>query len=272
MFTLGECRSESPKSFVVLSNLCSRTLFLLCFHSSHLLYCFSSLYFSLFHASTTKPTQDYMTWSDLRELEHQLGQRWLTHESDDGRWEEYARLHGLAAPRIPPTALMDSSPEVEDQVLRSASRSPSSRQEPSSKNNQTMGDSRQSSPGPTTPSSSSPVSSSPTSSSPTNRTVTAVTMTPGNPFCTETNPFVSNNENNINHGNQSRNGSLPSSSSPSDHNHNNQFNQQQSQQQTNACWMRWKLMMKMPLFLCVFEWFECLINSIVTLLPLFLFQ
>lgn len=33
--------------------------------------------------------QDYETWCDLRELEEQVGQRWVTHESDDGRWEHY---------------------------------------------------------------------------------------------------------------------------------------------------------------------------------------
>ncbi|XP_071447590.1 serine/threonine-protein kinase D3 [Hetaerina americana] len=31
--------------------------------------------------------QDYQTWKDLRELEWQVGLRYLTHESDDARWE-----------------------------------------------------------------------------------------------------------------------------------------------------------------------------------------
>lgn len=35
--------------------------------------------------------QDYQTWCDLRELESQVGQRYLTHESDDARWEQYQR-------------------------------------------------------------------------------------------------------------------------------------------------------------------------------------
>ena len=30
-------------------------------------------------------------WLDLRELETQVGQRYLTHESDDERWEAYQR-------------------------------------------------------------------------------------------------------------------------------------------------------------------------------------
>ncbi|XP_071479050.1 serine/threonine-protein kinase D3-like isoform X1 [Diadema antillarum] len=33
--------------------------------------------------------QDYQTWLDLRELEAMVGQRYLTHESDDERWEAY---------------------------------------------------------------------------------------------------------------------------------------------------------------------------------------
>jgi len=31
--------------------------------------------------------QDYETWSDLRDIEGRLGKRWLTHESDDARWQ-----------------------------------------------------------------------------------------------------------------------------------------------------------------------------------------
>ncbi|XP_046421888.1 serine/threonine-protein kinase D3 isoform X1 [Neodiprion virginianus] len=34
--------------------------------------------------------QDYQTWCDLRELEQQVGCRYLTHESDDARWMSYA--------------------------------------------------------------------------------------------------------------------------------------------------------------------------------------
>ena len=45
-------------------------------------------------------------------MEHQLGQRWLTHHSDDARWQEYALVHNLPAPRVPPTNLADS-PERE---------------------------------------------------------------------------------------------------------------------------------------------------------------
>jgi len=36
-------------------------------------------------------SQDYQTWCDLRELEKQVGIRYLTHESDDSRWEAFRK-------------------------------------------------------------------------------------------------------------------------------------------------------------------------------------
>ncbi|KAI1295433.1 Serine/threonine-protein kinase D1 [Halotydeus destructor] len=44
--------------------------------------------------------QDYTTWCDLRELEAQVGQRWVTHESDDARWESYRNHNNLPLPRF----------------------------------------------------------------------------------------------------------------------------------------------------------------------------
>ncbi|XP_021946314.1 serine/threonine-protein kinase D3 isoform X1 [Folsomia candida] len=38
--------------------------------------------------------QDYQTWCDLKELERQVGCRYLTHESDDARWQNYRKEHG----------------------------------------------------------------------------------------------------------------------------------------------------------------------------------
>lgn len=35
--------------------------------------------------------QSYTLWSDLRCLEHDVGDRFLTHESDDARWQDYER-------------------------------------------------------------------------------------------------------------------------------------------------------------------------------------
>uniref|UniRef100_A0A667Z7I4 Serine/threonine-protein kinase n=1 Tax=Myripristis murdjan TaxID=586833 RepID=A0A667Z7I4_9TELE len=42
--------------------------------------------------------QDYQTWLDLRELETKLGERYITHESDDSRWQMFARDHTLPYP------------------------------------------------------------------------------------------------------------------------------------------------------------------------------
>lgn len=35
--------------------------------------------------------QDYDTWLDLRDFERRWGQRFLTHESDDARWEQFGK-------------------------------------------------------------------------------------------------------------------------------------------------------------------------------------
>uniref|UniRef100_A0A7N9B163 Serine/threonine-protein kinase n=1 Tax=Mastacembelus armatus TaxID=205130 RepID=A0A7N9B163_9TELE len=43
--------------------------------------------------------QDYQTWLDLREFETRQGERYITHESDDARWEEYADERGLDYPK-----------------------------------------------------------------------------------------------------------------------------------------------------------------------------
>ncbi|XP_053700955.1 serine/threonine-protein kinase D1 isoform X2 [Synchiropus splendidus] len=43
--------------------------------------------------------QDYQMWLDLRSLESRLGERYITHESDDLRWHHHAQLSGLDYPR-----------------------------------------------------------------------------------------------------------------------------------------------------------------------------
>ncbi|XP_028251026.1 serine/threonine-protein kinase D3 isoform X1 [Parambassis ranga] len=43
--------------------------------------------------------QDYQTWLDLREFETRRGERYITHESDDARWEEYADENSLVYPK-----------------------------------------------------------------------------------------------------------------------------------------------------------------------------
>ncbi|XP_076306016.1 serine/threonine-protein kinase D3-like isoform X2 [Tachypleus tridentatus] len=50
---------------------------------------------SLFHTWL----QDYQLWCDLRELESHVGVRYLTHESDDARWEAYRLERNLPPPR-----------------------------------------------------------------------------------------------------------------------------------------------------------------------------
>lgn len=37
-------------------------------------------------------------WLDLRSLEWKMHQRYITHESDDTRWERHAEQHGLTYP------------------------------------------------------------------------------------------------------------------------------------------------------------------------------
>lgn len=39
--------------------------------------------------------KDYETWCDLRHLEAQVGVRYVTHESDDGRWKRHAPADGV---------------------------------------------------------------------------------------------------------------------------------------------------------------------------------
>ncbi|TRY92834.1 hypothetical protein DNTS_024899 [Danionella cerebrum] len=43
--------------------------------------------------------QDYQMWLDLREFETRRGERYITHESDDARWERYAHEHCLPYPK-----------------------------------------------------------------------------------------------------------------------------------------------------------------------------
>ncbi|XP_030053924.1 serine/threonine-protein kinase D3 isoform X1 [Microcaecilia unicolor] len=43
--------------------------------------------------------QDYQTWLDLREFETRIGERYITHESDDARWEEFSNEHSLTYPK-----------------------------------------------------------------------------------------------------------------------------------------------------------------------------
>lgn len=44
------------------------------------------------------PHQDYQMWLDLRNLETRMNERYITHESDDLRWQRHAELGGLDYP------------------------------------------------------------------------------------------------------------------------------------------------------------------------------
>ncbi|XP_003747755.2 serine/threonine-protein kinase D3-like [Galendromus occidentalis] len=53
--------------------------------------------------------QDYQTWLDLRRLEAEVGIRYLTHESDDPRWEKHRQVYNLEEPPPPPPAFAEDS-------------------------------------------------------------------------------------------------------------------------------------------------------------------
>lgn len=46
--------------------------------------------------------QDYQTWLDVRSLEAAVGERYLSHESDDARWQEYGEQLKARQTREPP--------------------------------------------------------------------------------------------------------------------------------------------------------------------------
>ncbi|KAK2492480.1 hypothetical protein MC885_002030 [Smutsia gigantea] len=67
--------------------------------------------------------QDYQTWLDLRELECKIGERYITHESDDLRWAQYAGEQGLQYPArlVTPSAGHSDSPETEETEMKALS-------------------------------------------------------------------------------------------------------------------------------------------------------
>ncbi|XP_075529785.1 serine/threonine-protein kinase D1-like isoform X3 [Dermacentor variabilis] len=69
--------------------------------------------------------QDYQTWCDIRELESQVGVRYLSHESDDTRWETYRRERGLQPPApAPPTAQTQQQSQQQSQQQQSLHHTP----------------------------------------------------------------------------------------------------------------------------------------------------
>ncbi|XP_051833272.1 serine/threonine-protein kinase D1 isoform X1 [Antechinus flavipes] len=67
--------------------------------------------------------QDYQTWLDLRELECKTEERYITHESDDLRWEQYAGEQGLQYPAhlSNQNAEHSANPESEETEMRALS-------------------------------------------------------------------------------------------------------------------------------------------------------
>ncbi|KAK8765660.1 hypothetical protein V5799_031728 [Amblyomma americanum] len=65
--------------------------------------------------------QDYQTWCDIRELESQVGVRYLSHESDDARWEAYRRERGLQPPAPAPPAAPSATPQSAQQQSQQSS-------------------------------------------------------------------------------------------------------------------------------------------------------
>lgn len=65
--------------------------------------------------------KDYQTWLDLRELESKLGERYITHESDDARWQRFAQEHTLPYPAhlVPAsTAYDDEQKDIDDACMQ----------------------------------------------------------------------------------------------------------------------------------------------------------
>ncbi|XP_026856158.1 serine/threonine-protein kinase D1 [Electrophorus electricus] len=56
--------------------------------------------------------QDYQMWLDLRNLECKMKERYITHESDDMRWEHFAEQNGLQYPAYLVNPHADVSEEV----------------------------------------------------------------------------------------------------------------------------------------------------------------
>ncbi|XP_036397906.1 serine/threonine-protein kinase D1 isoform X2 [Megalops cyprinoides] len=67
--------------------------------------------------------QDYQMWLDLRGLECKMNERYITHESDDPRWEHFAEQHGLQYPAhlINPHADVSEGVEPEEAEMSTLS-------------------------------------------------------------------------------------------------------------------------------------------------------
>ncbi|EHB00858.1 Serine/threonine-protein kinase D2 [Heterocephalus glaber] len=62
--------------------------------------------------------QEYQTWLDLRELEGKMGERYITHESDDARWEQFVAEHPLPGPGLPTHGELARAPLPQDHEMQ----------------------------------------------------------------------------------------------------------------------------------------------------------
>ncbi|XP_066127830.1 serine/threonine-protein kinase D2 isoform X2 [Saccopteryx bilineata] len=62
--------------------------------------------------------QEYQTWLDLRELERKMGERYITHESDDARWEQFVAEHPLPGPGLPADMEMGGVLQPQDHEMQ----------------------------------------------------------------------------------------------------------------------------------------------------------
>ncbi|KAI4902192.1 hypothetical protein NFI96_029566 [Prochilodus magdalenae] len=67
--------------------------------------------------------QDYQMWLDLRNLECKMQERYITHESDDMRWEHFAEQNGLQYPAhlVNPHADVSEEAESEEAIMSTLS-------------------------------------------------------------------------------------------------------------------------------------------------------
>lgn len=64
------------------------------------------------------PPQEYQTWLDLRELEGKMGERYITHESDDARWEQFVAEHPLPGPGLPADMELGAALPAQDHEMQ----------------------------------------------------------------------------------------------------------------------------------------------------------
>ncbi|XP_078064143.1 serine/threonine-protein kinase D3-like, partial [Mustelus asterias] len=71
--------------------------------------------YSVDKALTHTWLQDFQTWLDLRGFETRFGQRYVTHSSDDSRWQRFAENHGLDCPSYFVRGLEEVEEETEEE-------------------------------------------------------------------------------------------------------------------------------------------------------------